>query len=545
MATVLLDELVRNGIERLVLAPGSRSGALAMAAVSDRRLHVFVAIDERSAGFFALGQAKVTGRPSVVVTTSGTAVANVLPAVIEASESLTPLIVLSADRPFDLRYTGANQTIDQSGIFGRFPRFSSDIPVAIDAAGEAGSWRSLVCHAVLAATNGPVHLNVAFAEPLVPASDDGRDRAAPYRNETSGRSEGAPWIDLQAPQSIGGEFSLTGRDLVVAGGGAEQRFVKEALTAGVPVIAEAHSNCRLPGTITTAHHLLGANFPGLRPERVIMIGRAGLSRPLALLLRSVPQVVVRPEGGDPSRRALKMESIGSFVGHRPDPDWLALWLEAERAAREIIDQHLSATESLSEPQIARDLWMAVPRGGVLAVGSSMPVRDLDWFAPSREGVLVVANRGASGIDGFLSLALGAATASQPAYGLVGDLSLLHDANGLMTTPRPDLTVVVINNNGGGIFSFLPQANFPEHFERVFATPARVELASLASAHGVRHELVGSRSELQGILAETPHGVTLVEARTDRAENVAIHRRLSEAILERLSAIPALKASPRA
>jgi 2-succinyl-5-enolpyruvyl-6-hydroxy-3-cyclohexene-1-carboxylate synthase len=544
MATVIVDELVRNGVDFLVLAPGSRSGALAMVAIDEPRLDVAVAIDERSAGFLAVGRAKATGRPAVVLTTSGTAVANVLPAVVEASESLTPLIVLSADRPFDLRYTGANQTIDQSEIFGHFVRFFVDIPPARDAPDETAVWRSAVCQAMAASANGPAHINVGFREPLVPASDDGRDRALPYVHDLSGRPFEAPWLLDELAPSLGRGFTLTGRDLVVAGGGADLGLVRQSLAFGAVVVAEAHSNCRVPGTITMAHHILSGGFEALRPERVFLLGRAGLSRPLNGILGSTETLVASPRNGDPSRRRVPMVDIESFEKGRLDEDWCSLWLEAESAARRVIDSELSMDKGLSEPRVARDVWSAVPVGGILVVGSSMPVRDLDWFAPAREGLCVVSNRGASGIDGFVSLAMGAAMAIQPAFALVGDLSLLHDSNGFLSSPRPDLTVVVINNHGGGIFSFLPQADFSDNFERVFATPVDVDFALLAKAHGISHQVVDSPADLSRALRRKSKGVCLVEVRTTRLENVAHHRRLTEKVVHELASIPALRASPR-
>ncbi|CAN5231739.1 2-succinyl-5-enolpyruvyl-6-hydroxy-3-cyclohexene-1-carboxylic-acid synthase [soil metagenome] len=530
MATVIVDELVRNGIDRLVLSPGSRSGALAMVAASEGRLQTTVAIDERSAGFWAVGYAKAAGKPAAVVTTSGTAVANLYPAVVEASESLTPLVIVTADRPSDLRYTGANQTIDQVEIFGRYPRFFADVPEAVDVPGEAAEWRSLVSRAVAATNNGPVHLNVSFREPLVPVADDGRDVSRPYLGDTTGRSHGGPWHPPPRSSPLSAVFQLEPRDLVVAGTGADRELVEQALVAGAPVIAEGHSNCRIPGTISTAHHLLSGGFEALLPSRMIVLGRAGLSRPLNLLAREIDTLAVEPKGGDPSRRNLAMVPVNEFQRGKGNGSFHELWMSAEQTARSIIDRDLDSQANLTEPRTARDLWLAIPEGSVLSIGSSMPVRDLDWFAPPRDGVHVIANRGASGIDGFLSLALGAASIRQPAYGLVGDLSFLHDSNGFLTTPRSDLTLVVVNNQGGGVFSFLPAANFSDHFERVFATPAPVDIERLVGAYGACYQRVESAEALSAAVATQPTGIGIIEIRTDRTENVAVHRRLTEAVV---------------
>lgn len=511
-----------------------------MVAANEPRLRVTVAIDERSAGFWAVGYAKASGRAAVVLTTSGTAVANLFPAVIEASESLAPLIVLTADRPFEWRYTGANQTIDQQEIFGRYPRFFADIPAAVDSPGEMRRWRQLVANAVAAAANGPVHLNVAFREPLVPTADDGRDTAAAFVHVDPGDDERAA---VTSEPAAGGSLVLEQRDLVVAGTGASRELVNEALSAAIPVLAEGHSNCRIPGTISTAHHLLSAGLSALEPSRLILLGRPGLSRPLQLLMGRTASVIVAPPGGDPARRRVAMVQVGSFVAGEIEQGWGELWLTADRAARRIIDRELSVSGPLTEPGIVHALWGSLPAGAVLSVGSSMPVRDLDWFVPPRADVSVISNRGASGIDGFLSLASGAAHARQPAYGLVGDLSFLHDINGLLTTPRPHLTVVLVNNRGGGIFSFLPQAAYPEHFERIFGTPAPVEIGALTESFGVGFTSVESLDDLRQAGARSPRGMQVIEAVTDRTENVAEHRRVTEAVIAGVKDLLALKASP--
>jgi 2-succinyl-5-enolpyruvyl-6-hydroxy-3-cyclohexene-1-carboxylate synthase len=542
-ALVIIDELVRNGVDRLILSPGSRSGALAMAAAADSRLQTTVAIDERSAGFWAVGFAKASGRPAAVLTTSGTAVANLLPAVVEASESLTPLILLTADRPFDLRHTGSNQTIDQNGIFGGYVRFFDDLDVARDAPGESGEWRSTVCLAVAAAYNGPAHLNLGFDEPLVPASNDGRDSAPAYRNDLSGRHADEPWLKPISNVAASPHFELSEGDLVVAGGGADLDLVLQILAAKVPVIAETHSGCRLPGTISTAHHLLSGGFPELEPRRLILLGRAGLSRPLSLLTRRVPTVYIEARGGDPSRRRLPLVRAGEFVAPEHDGAFARTWLEYDAIARSVLDRELDS-QGLTEPRLARDLWLSLPPGAMLAVGSSMPVRDLDWFAPPRVGIKVVSNRGASGIDGFLSMALGASAAEQPAYGLVGDVSFLHDQNGLLIDPRAPLSLVVVNNRGGGVFSFLPQAGYPD-FERVFATPHHVDLERLLAAHGIGYLRIESVKSLVAFTAEMPKDLTVAEIVTERGANVLHHRQLTEAVVDEVRSNSALRALPPA
>ena len=541
MARVFIDELVRNGIRDLVLAPGSRSGALAMSAATDERLDLHVSLDERSAGFWAVGYGKLGKTPAVVLTTSGTAVANLLPAVVEADRSRTPLVVISADRPAEARQSGANQTIDQIKIFGERVRFFADVPAASDVAGEPSAWRSLVCQAVAAARTGPIHLNLGFREPLVPATDDGRTVAEPYRADLAGRSGGRAWTQAERGEGTAGQLRVSDRTLVVAGPGADPDLVNAAIDLGLVVIAEGHSGCRFPGTISTAHHLLGSEVLSevLHPDLIVALGTPGLSRSLANLLTKVETIMAGPGWFDPGRNAAQMREIGEWVPDGVDDSWAASWHKAEAKARHIIDQVLDSIPEITEPRAARDVVAAVPDGGVLAVASSMPVRDVDWFSSPRTGLAFVSNRGASGIDGFISLAAGAAAvAGKPVVGLVGDLSFLHDTNGLLMKPTPDLVLVLVNNNGGGIFSFLPQAEYPEHFEQVFGTPSGVDFGGLSGALGAVHTLVERPEQLPNSIKEAvaAGGISVVEIRTDRARNVEVHRQITAEVTRAVEAL---------
>ncbi len=540
MASVIVDELIRNEVRDLVLAPGSRSAALALAAAIRPEMRVWVHIDERSAGFFALGLSKA-GRRSVVLTTSGTAAANLHPAVIEADLALVPFLVLTSDRPHDLRATGANQTIDQVKLFSDRVRWFAEMPVAEDRARESDFWRSVVCRSIAESHGrsgmpGPVHLNLAFREPVVPLTNDGRELGLTYQNSLDGREFDAPWVTLPPePPTPPQPFEVRGRILVVAGDGADRAAVTAALEAGCVVVAEAHSGCRLPGTVTTAHHMLAS--PGLaqtlRPDIAVVLGRAGLSRNLRNFLTTVETVGVGNGWFDPDRRVSRMLRSVSFAAAEPDREWRSTWDQAEAIARRALDSELDASDAPSEPRAARDVAAAIPAGGTLIVGSSMPVRDLDWYATAGQSIKVVSNRGASGIDGLVSLALGAAAAAGPAVALTGDLSLLHDQNGFLVDPRPDLVLVVVNNDGGGIFSFLPQAGFAESFERLFGTPTGIDLAKLADVYGLGHRHIESASELAGAVGGGLHarGVHLIEIRTDRSDNVALHRRLTARVVE--------------
>jgi 2-succinyl-5-enolpyruvyl-6-hydroxy-3-cyclohexene-1-carboxylate synthase len=373
----------------------------------------------------------------------------------------------------------------------------------------------------------------------VPATNDGRIEAMPYRNPIEGRPGGARWLTVSplAGSPLAGsdahEIEVDGRVLVVAGEGADPGVVAEALAAGCVVVAEGHSGCRIAGTVTVAHHLLASArvAKALRPDRVVTIGRAGLSPNVAKLVASVDGVGVGRGWFDPARRLTHLFHMVGFAAGDPDRAWASTWENFEAVARRALDQELDASDSPSEPRTARDTAGMVAAGGTLVVASSMPVRDLDWFAMAGPSIKVISNRGASGIDGLVSLALGAAAAG-PTIALVGDLSLLHDQNGFLVTPRPDLTIVVVNNDGGGIFSFLPQAGFAE-FERLFGTPTGMSIARLAELHGLGHTLVDQASALQASVAgaQASGGVHLIEVKTNRDENVELHRRLTRRVIE--------------
>jgi 2-succinyl-5-enolpyruvyl-6-hydroxy-3-cyclohexene-1-carboxylate synthase len=493
---------------------------------------VHTEIDERSAGFFALGLG-IAGVPAALVTTSGTAVANLLPAVVEADLSNRPLIVMSADRPPELRDRGANQTIEQTGIFGRRVRWEFDPGPAEDRPGSNDAWRSAVCRAVAASRGmhgdrpGPVHLNLPFREPLVPATDDGRTAASPFVSTTEGRPDGAPWSAFGNGErwSIGRSADPE-RTLVVIGDTSGHVGLD---VGGVAFVAEPHSNRRSPEAMTGLHYL--ATHPSshrLRPDRVITIGRVGLSRQLGIWLRDVSATSIDPSGRwlDPAATARQVIRHGTVPV--ADPKWLESLVRIDRVIHASVTAEIDSWEAMSEPRIARDTARAAS-GGRLAVASSMPIRDLDLFMDAPVG-LVVSNRGASGIDGFVSTVLGvASTAGDPVVALAGDLSMLHDSNGFLLAERPDCVFVVVDNDGGGIFSFLPQAEYPDGFEAAFGTPHGRSFERLAEFHGLSYVEVERPDEVQAAIEQAmgEPGVSLVHTRTDREHNVAQHRRLTE------------------
>ncbi|WP_019634595.1 2-succinyl-5-enolpyruvyl-6-hydroxy-3-cyclohexene-1-carboxylic-acid synthase [Actinomadura atramentaria] len=539
LATVLVDELLRCGMTDAVLAPGSRSAPLALAlhdAERAGRVRLHVRVDERSASFLGLGLAKRSARPVALVCTSGTAAANFHPAVVEAAESGVPLIVVTADRPPELRATGANQTIDQVKIYGTAARWSTEIGVPENRPGMVAYWRSLVSRAwgvAQAPAPGPVHLNAAFREPLVPDGDD------TWCEPLDGDATGA-WTRVRAatPGSVL-HVPPTRRGVLVVGDGAVnvKRYVAAASMAGWPVLSEPSGNGRYGDHALSAHHFL-LGVPEFverhRPDVVVTLGKPGLSRPvLSLLRRAEEHIVLAPDltrWPDPVRSATQVAPEVEIPVVSGDDGWLRSWRSADLAAAAAIDRVLDGVAEVSEPRLARDLAASLPGGSLLFAAASMPIRDLDQVMRPRRGVRIMANRGASGIDGLVSAAIGAALAhGGRSYALLGDLAFLHDQNGLLVGAGerlPDLALVVVNNGGGGIFSLLPQASVPEPFERVFGTPHDVDLEALAAAHRVPYRRLEAAADLPKTLAG--EGLRIVEARTDRAVNAELHARLRAA-----------------
>lgn len=536
LATVLIDELVRCGLNEVVVAPGSRSAPLALAAYAEPRLRLHVRIDERSAAFLALGLARRSERPVALVCTSGTAAANFHPAVVEAHESGVPLLVLTADRPPELRGTGANQTIDQLKLYGDAVRWFCEVGVPEERPGQVAYWRSLACRAYHRALGpqdpGPVHLNVAFREPLIPDGDE------TWCESLEGDAAGA-WVRARvAPPAAALHIAPTRRGVLVVGDGAAnvRRYVAAAGMAGWPVVSEPSGGARYGDHAVSAYHfLLGTPefVESHRPDVVVTLGRPGLSRPLLSWLRRVEEhIVVAPDLSrwpDPTRSATQVAQAVEIPIAQGDDRWLRSWLRAEAAARAALDEVLDAS-GLSEPRLARDLVDLLPNGSLLFCGSSMPVRDLDQVMRPRRGLRVLANRGASGIDGSVSTAMGAALAHNgPSFALMGDLAFLHDQNGLIAgprEPRPDLCLVVVNNDGGGIFSLLPQAALRDPFERIFGTPHGVDLEYVAAATGTPYTQVTDAGQLAK--AVRGEGVRIVEVRTDREANAVLHGAMREA-----------------
>jgi 2-succinyl-5-enolpyruvyl-6-hydroxy-3-cyclohexene-1-carboxylate synthase len=567
-ARALVQELSRGGVRHVVLAPGSRSSPLAIACAEAEELSTWVALDERVAGFFALGLALEMGSPAAVLVTSGTAGAHLLPAWMEAWAAGVPLVALTADRPWELHGFGGLQTAPQEGLFGRFVRAVEALTAPEPTSVAFRHLRAVVARTLAKGRGhpaGPVHLNVPFREPLapVPAAPvppgldaealDGRPGAPFLRTvETLGMP---PTVELE---SVRRRLASAERGLVVVGPRALQDGLGPAVRAlaasyGYPLVAEAASNVRwAPGQAAVAHLDLLLRNEGwalaARPDLVVRLGGGLCSRRVSEWLDSSgAEVVLLSEGDqpmDPQHRA-------SLVLQGPAPQlcealaaataprraiWAEGFLRADARAEAAIAAQLVQAERLSEPAVARAVVSALPAGARLIVASSMPIRDLDAFAPASaaESIRVLSNRGLNGIDGTVSTALGIAAASgAPTVALVGDLAFLHDLGALVLARRAglSLTIVVVNNDGGGIFSFLPVAGTGEHFERLFGTPHGIDLAPAAALAGARFSRVARPLELQDALRQPPRPcLHIIEARVlDRAANVELHQALGAAV----------------
>lgn len=541
-ARVLVDELARGGVTEAVIAPGSRSAPLAIAFAEHPGIRLHVRIDERCAAFVALGLAKVSGNAVPVVCTSGTAAANFHPAVLEALHSRVALVVLTADRPPELRATGANQTVDQIKLYGDAIGFFTEFGVAEARSGSVGYWRSVICRALAAAIgNGPVHLNVPFREPLV---HDPADEQWP--EPLHGRPDGKPWTVTNpipaAAEMVTELADPPQRGILVVGDAAREpdRAVAFAHAAGWPIFAEPMSGARVgPNAVTTYSQLIAT--PGVieryRPELMVTAGKPGLAKSLLDLYPRIRHIVVDPgaQWADPTRTAVRViPALPVLDGHRGRSEWLLAWQRMESAARAELDRILGDQHELSELRLAADMAELAGTNAMLFVGSSMPIRCLDLAMRAGPGPLVLANRGVSGIDGCVSTAVGAALAHQaagggPAFAMLGDLAVIHDQNGLVIGPgeaRPDLTITVVNNDGGGIFAFLPYAGMAQ-FDKLFGTPHGVDFAQLAAATGWDYQRVDSADELPGALKGG--GTRLIEVRTDREAGVAFQRQVRDAL----------------
>ncbi|HTX32670.1 MAG TPA: 2-succinyl-5-enolpyruvyl-6-hydroxy-3-cyclohexene-1-carboxylic-acid synthase [Solirubrobacteraceae bacterium] len=539
------EELERCGLEHACTAPGSRSAPLVLSLVRQPGVHSWSHLDERCAGFFALGAAKASGRPAAVTCTSGTAAANLAPAVIEAYHARVPLLVLTADRPPELRDVGAGQTIDQLKLYGDAVKWFFEVGVHAATPARLRWIRTLACRAYQTALDGPpgpVHLNFPLPEPLV--LDE------PLPADDTARGNGQPFVvvepDAPSRPATGPGPHPAGRLVIVAGAGTPDPagITDYAARTGIPVLADPLSGARR-GPAAVAHYDLllrsSAFTASRRPDFVFRLGDLPTSKPLRAWLAGlvdVPQIAF-----DPLRAWQDPDSV---VGMRlrsslPRPEditledgWLEAWTEPDAAVAEAIDQLLGA--ELSEPLVARRLSQWLDPETTLFVASSMPIRDVEEFAAApSDGPRYLANRGANGIDGTVSAAFGTAATGRRTVLLIGDVALAHDIGGLIAARRLGLklTIVLLNNDGGGIFHFLPVSGEADAFEAHVATPHGLEFARAAQLYGLAHEPVRDQPELKSALERAlgGSGATIIEVRTDRRENLALHRRIAEAAVQ--------------
>ncbi len=547
-AEVLVDELVRNGLHDAVVSPGSRNAPLSFAlhrAAEAGRLRLHVRIDERSAGFLALGLAARSAVPVVVSCTSGTAAANLHPAVTEAAYSGIGLLVLTADRPPELRAAGANQVIDQHQLYGPAVRYFDELAVAEHRSGQNSYWRSQVCRAWNAARGngrgGVVHLNLPFREPLVPELTPEHT----WCESLDGRQDGQPWTSLVTEQAtLAGPYRPEGRHgLVLVADGDVEAASRWGARNGWPVLSES-GGVGVTGAAVVSTGMWLLDIPGFldqhRPDQVLCVGRPTVFRQVQRLLTNAG-VDVLLAGADPVSWPAPAHDVRAVIPNLPDdvagptdPDWLLSWQQADHKASAALHAALELEQWPNGPAVARDIVHTLPAGSLLVLGSSNPTRDVALAARQRSDVTVHRNRGVAGIDGMVSTAAGAALAHDgPAYALLGDLTFLHDANGLLLGPaeqRPDLTIVVFNDDGGGIFSLLEQGGpeYADPFERVFGTPHGTDLSALCAAHGISHVTVRERAQLFEALRPA-RGLRVVEVRADRVRLREVHQRLRSAV----------------
>jgi 2-succinyl-5-enolpyruvyl-6-hydroxy-3-cyclohexene-1-carboxylate synthase len=549
--SVVAETLVRCGVGTAVISPGSRSTPLAFAFARHPGFEAIPVLDERSASFFALGIAKRQMRPVVLLCTSGTAGANYFPAVIEAHEAGVPLVVITADRPPEMRSCASGQTIDQQRLFGSYVHFYHELAVPEANVALLRYLRQTSIHAVersLAPFAGPVHLNAPFRDPLVPTDDGGATDAFGTQVDWDAFFD---HVSPPAPIATLSEipaFSHAVHGIVVAGPvlasdpaahaaavGEIARKLRWPLLADGLSVARNHSEA-VPHLVTRYDAILRtpSAAESLRPEFVLCLGEWPTSKVLRAWIDSSGAPIFlatdRPDNRDalhgPTRRIVI--SMAALAEGLPTADALngyeRLWASHETRARAALDAAVDAEEALIEPKAAWLLGRHLPAGTPVSVANSMPIRDMEFVWPANDQEYrVFFNRGANGIDGTLSTALGVAHGGVPSVLLTGDLALLHDSNGFLITPRlkGSLTIVLINNRGGGIFEHLPVAQFDPIFEEFFATPQEIDFALLCAAHGVEHVHVEDWSHFESLITTLPaHGVRVLEVGTDRKRDAA-------------------------
>jgi 2-succinyl-5-enolpyruvyl-6-hydroxy-3-cyclohexene-1-carboxylate synthase len=574
----LVDELVQSGVRDFCVCPGSRSAPLALAISAHPGAHLWLHLDERSAGFFGLGLAKTRQEPVALLCTSGTAAANFFPAIVEAHYARVPLVVLTADRPHELRDNGAPQTIDQINLFGNHAKWFVDLPEPSDDPTLLRYLRASAARAVATARRGPagpVHLNCPFREPLIPGpriTPELADGAEPRPSVTVTAGRRSP--DPAFVDSLARELVIARRGLIVCGPQDDATLApavtRLAASLDYPILADPLSGVRCGSHDVT--YVVDSYDAFLRdreltsklvPEVILRFGAMPTSKPVLLFLQehAIRQIVVDGDGGwnEPTLAATDVihvdgpalcEALSNAIdgwsrsGDRPGSasSWSSTWLRLRASTRTAIETYLVRTDEIFEGKVFSELAALLPAGATLYAGNSMPVRDLDTFFPrSDRPVRFLANRGTNGIDGVVSSALGASAGTEsPVVLVIGDISFYHDLNGLLAAKRHrlPLTIVLVNNDGGGIFSFLAQADHPEHFEELFGTPHGLDFRGAVEMYGGDLHRVSDWDDFRARVAEAlcAERLTVIEIATDRARNVVLHRQVWREVSKALAAI---------
>lgn len=556
-AASFVDELAQNQMKHVVVSPGSRSTPLALLLVEHPDIKIHINVDERSAAFFALGLAKALKEPVGLLCTSGTAAANFHPAVIEAFYSRVPLVVLTADRPHELRDVGAPQAINQIDLYGKQVKWFVEMALPESTDEMIRYARTIAARAVAMASmepSGPVHLNFPLREPLIPNLQEAKE----YRQN---KPTPAVMIDSGIRSLASSQIEALATTLgqakqgVIVCGELRNPEMKEAIIAladklAFPILADPLSQLRSgshkkDGIIDSYDTFLRDESAkaAFKPDVVLRFGTMPVSKALLLFLKKQKQAITFVvDGGagwrEPAGLATNMiycdetdfcHRIGETISEAQERNWLGLWKSLNEATKNALSS-IRDEEELSEGKLFSLLQDILPEESTLFVGNSMPIRDLDtFFLNNEKGIKTMANRGANGIDGVVSTALGVSTVSENTVLAIGDLSFFHDMNGLLAAKlqKQNITVLLINNDGGGIFSFLPQANEKEHFETLFGTPHGLDFSHAAMLYGGKYNKVQNWDELKRVLAESFEipGLKIIEVTTERESNLQSHRNL--------------------
>ena len=568
-----IDELTRSGLRHIVISPGSRSTPLAVLAAEHPELRVWMHVDERSAAFFALGLAKARREPVALLCTSGTAAANYAPAVAEAYVARVPLVVLTADRPHELRDVGAPQTIQQIGMYGDHVKWFMEMPIPESDEHMLRHARFCASRAVIEANrkpSGPVHLNFPLREPLLP------DLEHPQLFG-SGRSQGQAYVaapdaharlDRASLERLADQLAASERGIIICGP-IDEPALAEAATElaaliGYPLLADPLSPLRC-GThrrdvVVDAYDAFLRDeraASALKPDLIIRLGAMPVSKPLLQYINRhrTSRLIVVDEGGWRDQTLLASDMVFAAAGElcrsltkllaergeKRDGAWLRCWQHLNSETRLALEQGIEQAEGLFEGRIFTELRQLLPDNTVLFAGNSMPIRDLDtFFASGDKRIRIAGNRGANGIDGLISTALGYSAAGERTVLVLGDLSFYHDMNGLLASKlhRLPITIIVVNNDGGGIFSFLPQASLKRHYEELFGTPLGLDYAHAAAMYGGKFTRVDSWKAFRAAVPQAMDegGLQVIEVRTERWSNVEQHRRIWKQMYDRLAGL---------